>query len=183
MSWRWFDEVIQPRLYLDIIANVWFFCLSVLIFWDWEHRNPLYYHFIWRYLSYWEVADLGIFIFMQIFWNSEKKKKYPFQTRRATSGVEGGRSPLPFFKNKCAQIFGKSVPFLCIYELHSHLKFDLKCILRVSQRKKTKFSLRGLSAVCHTWNVYRSAPFSKNSPLSQKILGCAPANWSLKVHS
>ena len=166
MSWRWFDEVIQPRLYLDIIANVWFFCLSVLIFWDWEHRNPLYYHFIWRYLSYWEVADLGIFIFMQIFWNSEKKKKkYPFQTRRATSGVEGGRSPLPFFRNKCVQIFGKSVPFLCIYELHSHLKFDLKCILRVSQRKKQNFP-------CGAFLLYVIHEMFIEVPLFPRILLC-----------
>lgn len=94
-----------------------------------------------------------------------KKKKYPFQTRRATSGVEGGRSPLPFFRNKCAQIFGKSVPFLCIYELHSHLKFDLKCILRVSQRKKQNFP-------CGAFLLYVIHEMFIEVPLFPRILLC-----------
>ena len=90
--------------------------------------------------------------------------------------VLGWVSPLPLFENsKRWPDFVKRVPWfwskflgLCItHELNSHLKYSYKSIL---VKKHQRFSLRSLSFICRTWNVYRSVPNPRNFLCPEKFL-------------
>ena len=87
------------------------------------------------------------------------------------------RSSLPYFENwkkmswfwkKRAPVLEKSVLFMCIYGLNSHLKCNFKSAL---EKKHQNFSLRDPSFVCRTWNVYRSASIARNLSCLKNILG------------
>ena len=97
------------------------------------------------------------------------------QYRRATSGGKGqgllcpffeNRKTLPWFCKKRAMIFEKNALLVCIYELSSHLKSSFKSML---EKKHQIFSLRTLSIVSLTWNVYRSVPIPRNLPAPKNI--------------
>ena len=99
----------------------------------------------------------------------------------------GKRSPLSYFENsKKVPWFCKIVPwfwkkgalFVCICGLNFHLKCTFKSIL---EKKHQFFALRGLSIVCHTWNVYRIALIPRNLPCHKKIPDCMPGLYSIKV--
>ena len=76
------------------------------------------------------------------------------------------RKTLPWFCKKSAMIFEKNALLVCIYELSSHLKSSFKSML---EKKHQIFSLRTLSIVSLTWNVYRSVPIPRNLPAPKNI--------------
>ena len=56
---------------------------------------------------------------------------------------------------------------VCVYLWVEILKYNFKSIL---EKKDQNFSMRGLCSVCHTWNIYRSAPIPRNLPCPKKFL-------------
>ena len=97
--------------------------------------------------------------------------KFTDKLRRETSGGAGGGRggglPCPFLKKekKCPD-FEKMCP-VCVYVWVEILKCNFKSIL---EKRDQNFSMRGLSSVCHTWNIYRSAPIPRNLPCPKKVL-------------
>ena len=90
--------------------------------------------------------------------------------------VLGWVSPLSLFENskrwpdfvKRVPWFWSKFPGLCItHVLNSHLKYSSKSIL---VKKHQRFSLRSLSFICCTWNVYRSVPNPRNFLCPEKFL-------------
>ena len=91
----------------------------------------------------------------------------------AGSGLGGGLN-WPFlkkeksgliFQKKSTLTFKKSALFVCMYRLN--LKRSFKSVL---EKRHQTFSLRSLSFVCRTWNVYWSTSITKNLPCPEKFL-------------
>ena len=98
-----------------------------------------------------------------------------WQFRPATSGGKRGRYPLHFFENrKKVPWFCKKVPWFWknVSWCASIGQILIKnAVLRASSRKKDQNStLRALSFVCHTWNVYQNALIPRNLPCPEKFL-------------
>ena len=99
-----------------------------------------------------------------MFWKTSQSSQINSGTQLAGGG---GRFTLPSFKNrKKVPWFWKNVPCLCVsMGRNSHLKCNFKSIL---EKKDQNLSMRCLSFVCQTWNIYLSDPFQETSPAPKK---------------
>ena len=73
----------------------------------------------------------------------------------------------PDFAKVMFPILEKSVLFVWIWRLISHLKFSFKSIL---DKKHQFFALRSFSILCHTRNSYRTVSIPRNLPCPKKLL-------------
>ena len=95
-------------------------------------------------------------------------------------GGGGDASPALFQKLEKSALILEKMPWLwSSWVLISHLKCGF---MNFQEKKAPNFSLRGLSFLCCTWNVYRSALIPGKLPCPEKFLVARLSLISKKHH-